>query len=114
MGLFFAPMANVILSAVRPSEEGKASGASSALRELGGVFGVAVLATIFAREGSYLSPQAFTEGMVPAVLVGAGVVALGALAAFLIPRSVSREEVAAERVSVEGPQPVPAYVTVED
>ena len=49
-----------------------------------------------------------------AVLVGAGVVGLGALAAFLIPRTVKREEEAAERTSGEGLQPVPAYVTVED
>jgi hypothetical protein len=30
MGLFFAPIANVVLSAVRPEEEGKASGANNA------------------------------------------------------------------------------------
>src|SRR5436305_7233924 len=41
MGLFFAPVANVILSSVRPEEEGQASGANNAVRELGGVFGVA-------------------------------------------------------------------------
>jgi hypothetical protein len=46
MGLFFAPVANVILGAVRPEEEGQASGANNAIRELGGVFGVAVLASI--------------------------------------------------------------------
>ncbi|MEA2518683.1 MAG: hypothetical protein QOF49_763, partial [Chloroflexota bacterium] len=34
MGLFFAPIANVVLSAVRPEEEGKASGANNAIREL--------------------------------------------------------------------------------
>ena len=52
MGLFFAPIANVVLSAVRPEEEGKASGANNAIREIGGVFGVAVLASIFAANGS--------------------------------------------------------------
>jgi EmrB/QacA subfamily drug resistance transporter len=41
MALFFAPVANVVLGAVRPEEEGKASGANNAIRELGGVFGVA-------------------------------------------------------------------------
>ena len=44
MALFFAPVANVVLSSVRPEHEGKASGATNAIRELGGVFGVAVLA----------------------------------------------------------------------
>jgi hypothetical protein len=88
MGLFFAPMANVTLSAVRPQEEGQASGASNAIRELGGVFGVAVLAAVFARSGSYQSPQAFVDGMVPAVLIGAVFVAVGAVAAFAIPRTL--------------------------
>ena len=46
MGLFFAPVANVVLGAVRADEEGKASGATNAIREIGGVFGVAVLASI--------------------------------------------------------------------
>jgi EmrB/QacA subfamily drug resistance transporter len=85
MALFFAPTANVILSAVRPQEEGQASGANNAIRELGGVFGVAVLASVFAGVGGYESGTAFVDGMNPAILVGAGVVALGALAAFLIP-----------------------------
>src|ERR671931_39458 len=44
MALFFAPVANVVLAAVKPEEEGQASGAQNAVRELGGVFGVAVLA----------------------------------------------------------------------
>ena len=74
MALFFAPVANVVLSAVRPEEEGKASGANNAIRELGGVFGVAVLASIFASVGGYQSDQAFSDGMNAAVLVGAGVV----------------------------------------
>ena len=86
MALFFAPVANLVLSAVRPVEEGKASGANNAIRELGGVFGVAVLASIFAHVGGYGTGQSFVDGMNPALFVGAGVVALGALAAFMIPR----------------------------
>ena len=85
MGLFFAPVANVVLSAVRPAEEGQASGANNAIRELGGVFGVAVLASIFASLGGYQTGFSFVDGMNPAILVGAGVVALGAVAAFAIP-----------------------------
>jgi EmrB/QacA subfamily drug resistance transporter len=87
MALFFAPVANVVLSAVRPEEEGQASGAQNAIRELGGVFGVAVLASIFAHYGGYASAQGFVDGMRPAVWVGAAVVGLGALAAFAIPRT---------------------------
>src|SRR4029077_18827618 len=46
MAMYFAPVANVVLSAVKPEEEGQASGANNAIRELGGVFGVAVLASV--------------------------------------------------------------------
>jgi EmrB/QacA subfamily drug resistance transporter len=86
MALFFAPMANVVLSAVRPVEEGQASGANNSIRELGGVFGVAVLAAVFSHVGGYQSARGFSDGMNAAVLVGASVVAVGAVAAFLIPR----------------------------
>jgi MFS family permease len=92
MALFFAPVANVVLSAVRPEEEGQASGATTAVRELGGVFGVAVLASIFARYGGYGTGASFVHGMTPAVYVGAAVVAVGGLAAFAIkPRRVRAE-----------------------
>jgi EmrB/QacA subfamily drug resistance transporter len=86
MALFFAPVANVVLSAVRPREEGQASGANNAIRELGGVFGVAVLASVFSSYGGYQSGQAFVDGLVPALWIGAAIVALGAVAALLIPR----------------------------
>jgi EmrB/QacA subfamily drug resistance transporter len=86
MALFFAPVANVVLSAVLPREEGQASGANNAIRELGGVFGVAVLASVFSSYGGYESGQAFVDGLVPAIWVGAVIVALGAVAALLIPR----------------------------
>ena len=95
MGLFFAPVANVVLSAVRPVEEGKASGANNAIREVGGVFGVAVLASIFARVGGYESSEAFVDGLVPALWIGAAVVGLGALTALAIPRRGRPAEVAA-------------------
>ena len=88
MGLFFAPIANVVLSAVRRDEEGKASGANNAIREVGGVFGVAVLASVFSANGSYLSPETYVQGLVPAVWVGAAVVAVSAVAAVFIPRRV--------------------------
>ncbi len=84
MALFFAPVANVVLSSVSPEHEGKASGANNAIRELGGVFGVAVLASVFAHAGGYRTAVTFTHGTTSAVWVGAGVVALGAVAAGLI------------------------------
>ncbi len=96
MALFFAPVANVVLSAVRPIEEGKASGANNTIRELGGVFGVAVLAAVFAHMGGYDSVESFSDGMNTAVLVGAGVVALGAIAAFAMPARLRPADVHAD------------------
>jgi EmrB/QacA subfamily drug resistance transporter len=117
MGLFFAPMANVTLSAVQPHEEGQASGASNAIRELGGVFGVAVLAAVFARQGSFASPQAFVDGLVPAVLIGAVVVGVGAVAAFAIPRRARAAMAAKHAVagpSRSGSEPIPVLISVDD
>jgi EmrB/QacA subfamily drug resistance transporter len=86
MALFFAPVANVVLSSVRREEEGQASGANNAIRELGGVFGVAVLASVFSHYGGYRTAETFSNGLNAAVYVGAAIVSLGALAAFLVPR----------------------------
>lgn len=85
MGMFFAPVANLVLSSVRRDQEGKASGANNAIRELGGVLGVAVLASIFAHTGGYTSGAAFVAGAQPAIIVGSIVVFAGAVAAALIP-----------------------------
>src|SRR6266508_2067514 len=98
MALFFAPVANVVLSAVRREEEGQASGANNAIRELGGVFGVAVLASVWSQYGSYSSGPSFVDGMLPALWIGAAVVLVGAVAAFLIP---SRKRAAEAEVPVE-------------
>ena len=86
MALFFAPVANVVLASVRPEEQGKASGATNAIRELGGVFGVAVLASLFSHAGGYRSSLSFVDGTTTAVYAGGAVVLLGALAAALIRR----------------------------
>ncbi|MDQ2909872.1 MAG: DHA2 family efflux MFS transporter permease subunit [Actinomycetota bacterium] len=86
MAMYFAPVANVVLSSVRPEQEGQASGANNAIRELGGVFGVAVLASIFAHYGGYGSGESFVNGLTPALYAGAAVVAVGALAALGISR----------------------------
>ena len=85
MALVFAPTANAVLSAVKPQEAGQASGATNAIREIGGTLGVAVLASVFAANGSYASPQLFTDGMTAAAWVGAAVLAAGALVALLVP-----------------------------
>ena len=50
------------------------------------MFGVAVLATIFSSYGGYGTGQTFVSGLTPALWIGAVAVALGAVAAFAIPR----------------------------
>ena len=87
MALVFAPSANAVLASVRTSQTGQASGATNAIRELGGVLGIAVLATVFTSHGSYLSPQAYVNGLVPALWLGAAVLAGGALIAAALPFS---------------------------
>src|SRR5262249_16093075 len=84
LAIFWAPVATAGLASVKPEEEGQASGAQNAIRELGGVFGVAVLASVWAHYGSYASGPSFVDGMVPALWIGASVVLAGAVAAFAI------------------------------
>jgi EmrB/QacA subfamily drug resistance transporter len=98
MSLVFAPSAAALLSVVSPAQAGQASGTNNAIREVGGVFGVAVLSTIFAGSGSFASPQAFVDGVVPALWVGAAVVAFGSLVALLLP---------AKRATLAAAEPAP-------
>ena len=100
MGLFFAPIANVVLSAVPREDEGKASGANNTIRELGGVFGVAVLAAVFSANGSYQSPAQYVAGLTPAVAVGAAVLAVGAMVALALPRYVRGMRVAEPEANI--------------
>jgi MFS family permease len=83
--LCFPTVANTVMSSVRPGDAGVASGTNSMLRELGGVFGVAVLASVFSGPGVYHSAQAFVDGFTSAIWVGAGLSALGIAAAVLAP-----------------------------
>ncbi|WP_078661247.1 MFS transporter [Streptomyces sp. NRRL B-24484] len=82
----FPTVANAVTGAVPPQEAGVASGANSAIRELGGVFGVAVLAAVFTGPGVYGSPDAFVGAFKPALWVGAALAALGIVSALLAPR----------------------------
>jgi hypothetical protein len=96
MALVFAPSANAILSSVRTEQAGQASGANNAIRETGGVLGVAVLASVFTGNGGYVSPQAFINGLLPAMWVGVAVLAAGALVVLAFPFSTRAPAAASE------------------
>ena len=69
------------------------------MRELGGVFGIAVLVAVFSAAGSYASPEAFVDGFGPALGVTAGLSLLGAAAGMFIPNrelTTTTEEVSDE------------------
>jgi EmrB/QacA subfamily drug resistance transporter len=76
---------NSVLGSVAEEAVGKAAGTNSVMRELGGVFGIAVAVAVFAGAGSYASPQAFTDGFVPAVGVAAALALVGAIAGSFLP-----------------------------
>ncbi len=106
MALVFAPAANAVLSSVRTDQAGQASGATNAIRELGGVLGIAVLATVFTSHGSYASPQAFVDGLRPAMFVGVAVLGAGALIA--LASAVYARAGASRQVAAESGPPLPA------
>jgi len=111
MALVFAPSANAVLASVRTDQAGQASGATNAIRELGGVLGVSVLATVFTAHGGYGSPQAFVNGLVPALWLGTAVLGIGALIPLLLPfstRATASEHAAAEAAQRD---PLPAQAT---
>lgn len=85
MGMFFAPVANVVLSAVGREREGQASGANNAIRELGGVLGVAVLSSVFSAHGAFDPPSAFVAGLRPALFIAVAAVGAGAIASLAVP-----------------------------
>ncbi|TDD64592.1 DHA2 family efflux MFS transporter permease subunit [Jiangella aurantiaca] len=85
MGLVIAPSATAVLATIRDEDNAKASGTNSALREVGVALGIAVLTAVFTGAGGALTPTGYVDAAVVAVLVGAGVVGLGALAALALP-----------------------------
>jgi EmrB/QacA subfamily drug resistance transporter len=76
---------NSVVGSVAMEAIGKAAGANSMMRELGGVFGIAVAVAVFAAAGSYASPPAFLDGFTPAILVAAGLSVAGVVAALGLP-----------------------------
>jgi MFS family permease len=79
----FPTVANAIMGSVPLEQAGVASGTNSTLRELGGVCGVAILASVFASHGGYHTAEAFIHGFDPAIWVAVGLSTIGIIAATL-------------------------------
>jgi len=82
---------SAVLSSVTSQYVGKASGAYSTMRQLGGVFGVAVVVAAFASNGSYLSSQTFSNGFAVAIGVCAALSLAGALTGLATPKRAKTE-----------------------
>src|ERR687887_412388 len=82
---------NSVVGSVALEDVGKAAGANSMMRELGGVFGIA-LAVAFAGAGSFASADAFLKGFAPAIAVVAALSLAGAIVALALPSRRRAEE----------------------
>ncbi|MER6425958.1 MFS transporter [Streptomyces sp. NPDC001137] len=85
ISMVFPSVANAVTSAVPLGDAGVAAGVNNALRELGGVFGIAVAALVFTQYGGYGSPSSFLDGCAPALWVSAGAAGVGAVVAAFAP-----------------------------
>ena len=97
---------SAVMTAVPPAAIGQASGTLNTLRQLGGVFGVAICAAVFAARGHYASPATFVAGFGPAMAACAGLALLGAAAGLVIPgrRQAPPSAVAVQPVQNHAPK----------
>ncbi|MFG1706760.1 MFS transporter [Nonomuraea sp. M3C6] len=90
MGLTMAPFFDIVLAGVEPHESGSASGTLTAIQQLGGALGTAVLGTLFfnllARQWSFGSAMQVT------VWVEVGLLALTFALSYLLPRRARPEQ----------------------
>ena len=93
---------NSVVASVTDDALGKAAGANSMMRELGGVFGIAIAVAVFAAAGSYASPSAFVDGFAPAIGVAAAFALIGAVVGLALP---GRRRAAAPAIPVPALEP---------
>jgi EmrB/QacA subfamily drug resistance transporter len=90
MGLTFAPSSTAVLADMADEDHGTASSSNATIREIGVALGVAVLVAVFQGAGGTITPDGYTDALRPAILTGALVVALGAVASAWLPRRTGR------------------------
>jgi EmrB/QacA subfamily drug resistance transporter len=76
---------NAVVGGVDSEAIGAAAGVNSMMRELGGVFGIAVTVAVFAGSGDYGSVLGFLDGFRPAIVTAAGFALVGALCGVAVP-----------------------------
>jgi MFS family permease len=86
IGLAFAAMANLIVEAVPPAQTGEATGINTLTRSVGASIGSQVSAAILAGSAAAGSVVPTDDGFTAAFLVSAGVAAIAACIALVIPR----------------------------
>jgi EmrB/QacA subfamily drug resistance transporter len=100
LGLAVPAVTKAVVGSVPRGDIGKASGSFSMMRQLGGAFGVAILAAVFAAVGGYASAAAFSDGFAPAIAAAAGLALAGALAGLALPGRPGRtQDASAERAA---------------
>jgi EmrB/QacA subfamily drug resistance transporter len=76
---------NAVLGAADGASVGKAAGVNSMMRELGGVFGIALTVAVFVAGGHTDGVQGFVDGFRPAIAVAAGLAVVGAAFGAAVP-----------------------------
>lgn len=95
----------VVVGSVERESIGKAAGVNSMMRQLGGVFGIAITVAVFAATGGHSTARAFADGFTPAILVGAGIALVGAFAGLALP---------GRKPASPTPAPVPSARAMEE
>jgi EmrB/QacA subfamily drug resistance transporter len=108
MGLVFAPSATALLATLGVIDHAKASGVNSTVREIGVALGIAVLTAIFTGFGGELRPDLYVDGARPAVLVGAAVLFLTAIASLWLPAGRSAAASGQTGAAASAPSDSPA------
>ena len=91
VSMSFPAAQNSVVGSVPEAAIGKASGVNTTMRELGGVFGIALSVAVFAGAGSYASAEAFSDGFVAAMALSAGLSLTSAICGAFLPGRQARE-----------------------
>jgi EmrB/QacA subfamily drug resistance transporter len=87
MSLTMTPSAAAATRSVPVDKSGVGSAVLNAARQIGGSLGIAIMGAIVAHEaGGEQTPEAFIDGFQSALLVAAGIAAVGAIVAFTLVR----------------------------